>query len=105
MISLATILSALRTLIGIEKSAETVIETVRDAIDPEPRPESHPLTYKDIEFQRAQAARAARPGPGVLPPEARNPKPDPIPPPLPPRLPKPVDREIPTKPSIPRPKR
>jgi hypothetical protein len=71
VISLAGVLRALKTLIGIGETASEVIDLAGKALDPEPRVKGQPLSYRDVEHQRRQAASAARafPPPSSPPPD------------------------------------
>ncbi len=61
MISLAAILRAVKTLVGIKQAAEEIIDVTVEAMDPEPKVKGTPLSHRDVEHIQAQIRSASRP--------------------------------------------
>lgn len=61
VITLAAILRGLKTLIGIERTAEDLFEITVEAVDPEPRVKGVPLSHRDVEHIQGQIRSASRP--------------------------------------------
>lgn len=63
----SSIVRLVRRVLGLPPVVEDLFEITVKVLDPEPRVKGQPLSYRDVERQRQQAASAARAFPSSTP--------------------------------------